>query len=393
MKITQTNTFCNDVLQYYSQTHKLCNALEKLLLVRTPPSAFGGVKGGDTSQNRQEEQELAAFADKKVKDETEQRQRILRRRKSISSCESNSGDPDLKFNVNLEGPDSKQGTVNNNIGQPLAYEGPFTNSSVTGLTNLEGLNHSQMMLLAGATASPETLIASSIYQNVGEPNIARFGNLSGELNPAIQVPNVENTENTDSNVLLPSVQRPLSPSLLMLNGHHPTHADLQSHHSPEQSSDLSLNSAGQRVPMEMVIAPATSLGSTSASTQNNPSVTTADVADLEGRSSASNSDIDSESDVSFDDSASDRSDGSGSDPGSMHFSEPFTAARVLALNRMQQQHRREQYLQDRALRQLSASSTNFQPPPDSEYQSGDSIDSTMAEDSCGSDSSSSDFAD
>ena len=108
-----------------------------------------------------------------------------------------------------------------------------------------------------------------------------------------------------------------------------------------------------------------------------------------GRSSASNSDIDSESDdISFDDSASDRSDGSDFDPGN-NPSEPFTAARVMALNRMQQQHRREQYLQDRALRQVAS----FQPPPDSEYQSGDSVDSTMAEDSCGSDSSSSDFTD
>ena len=63
----------------------------------------------------------------------------------------------------------------------------------------------------------------------------------------------------------------------------------------------------------------------------------------------------------------------------------------MALNRMQQQHqhRREQYLQNRALNQLSASASNFQPPSDSEYQSGDSIDSMMAEDSGGSDCDSS----
>merc|ERR1712038_624176 len=119
---------------------------------------------------------------------------------------------------------------------------------------------------------------------------------------------------------------------------------------------------------------------------------------------SSASDIESESDdFSFDDSASDRSDGS--DCGS--FSEPITAARVMALNRMQQQHRREQYLQStRASSGLlqatgggagaggqgaSQGGTNFL--MDSEYQSGDSIDSTMAEDSCGSDSSSSDLAD
>ena len=45
----QTLTFA---IKYYGQTHKLCNALEKLLLVTSPSSAFGGVTGGDTSQNR-----------------------------------------------------------------------------------------------------------------------------------------------------------------------------------------------------------------------------------------------------------------------------------------------------------------------------------------------------
>lgn len=121
----------------------------------------------------------------------------------------------------------------------------------------------------------------------------------------------------------------------------------------------------------------------------------------DGRSSASNSDIDSESDdISFDDSASDRSDGSdsGSTPTSGHQHEPFTAARAMALNRMQQQQR----LQSRVLTSMgtTASSSSqhqggegFRPPADSEYQSGDSIDSTRAEDSGGSDSSSSDLVD
>jgi hypothetical protein len=106
---------------------------------------------------------------------------------------------------------------------------------------------------------------------------------------------------------------------------------------------------------------------------------------------ASNSDADSESDdVSLDDSASDRSDGS--DSGSATHHEPFTAARAMALNRMQQQQR----LQSRALTSLNSlnrTSDGFRPPADSEYQSGDSMDSTRAEDSGGSDSSSSDLAD
>jgi hypothetical protein len=98
--------------------------------------------------------------------------------------------------------------------------------------------------------------------------------------------------------------------------------------------------------------------------------------------------VDSESDdISLDDSASDRSDGS--DSGSVPHYEPFTAARAMALNRMQQQQR----LQSRVLTSLTHQSEGFRPPADSEYQSGDSIDSMRAEDSGGSDSSSSDLAD
>lgn len=119
-----------------------------------------------------------------------------------------------------------------------------------------------------------------------------------------------------------------------------------------------------------------------------------------GRSSASNSDVDSESDDFYlDDSASDRSDGSDSGvaaPLAGVSSEPFTAARVMALNRIQQQRS----MQNRAAREAAGTTLHYQhglgfrPPLETEYQSGDSIDSTMAEDSCGSDSSSaSDMAD
>lgn len=40
--------------RYYTQTHKLCNCLEKLLLVTTLSTEFGGHTGGDCSQNRTE---------------------------------------------------------------------------------------------------------------------------------------------------------------------------------------------------------------------------------------------------------------------------------------------------------------------------------------------------
>jgi hypothetical protein len=38
----------------YKQTHKLCNCLEKLLLVSSSVDAFGGSTGGETSQSRSE---------------------------------------------------------------------------------------------------------------------------------------------------------------------------------------------------------------------------------------------------------------------------------------------------------------------------------------------------
>ena len=40
--------------RYYRQTHKLCNCLEKLLLVTSSIHSFGGSTGGPTSQSRRE---------------------------------------------------------------------------------------------------------------------------------------------------------------------------------------------------------------------------------------------------------------------------------------------------------------------------------------------------
>ena len=374
------------------------------MLVTTPPSAFGGDKGGDTSQNRREEQELAAFKDQKVKDETEQRHRKLKRR--ISSCDS-PNDPMLRIDVNVDELDNKRShNGSSNIRQPLPFAVPFNNNEANNSVDLSSsntlLSDSQMML--SVLGSPDPLMPSGVgytSESMQERNnMARFANLPGEINRFNQVGRVRERDSESPTGLTEcGVQRPLSPSLLMINEHHHSpHVDLSSHdsHSPDRTSHLTLSGTGQGVQqMEIVIAP-TTLGGNSTSPHINQSVTSTDVVDFEGRSSASNSDFDSESDdVSFDDSASDRSVGSdsGSDSGSGYFSEPFIAARVMALNRMHQQHRREQYLQDRASRQLAAPSSNFQPPPDPEYQSGDSVDSTLAEDSCGSDSSSSDFAD
>jgi hypothetical protein len=109
--------------------------------------------------------------------------------------------------------------------------------------------------------------------------------------------------------------------------------------------------------------------------------------DVDLESILASSDVDSNRRYFLDDSASSSD---GSDSG--HY-EPFSAARAMALNRMQQQQR----LQSRMLTSIGSyqhqNEAGFRPPNDSEYQSGDSNESTRAEDSGGSDSSSSDVAD
>ena len=314
--------------RYYIQTHKLCNALEKLLLVTLPSSAFGGGTGGDAFQNRREEQEIAALADKKEKDESEQiRKYNLKRRKS--SCSYDSGDPIIEMNVSVETSQSKNQMS--------------TNGKPSNPTSDQGRRSTTQILVDGQSSGPP--LSVSTYQATG--SIAAAAAVNQVANPL-------------SNTLYQPSSQGLNP---LMNNH-----------------DL-----------EIVIGQG---GTATTSSGDVPYLDQMDV----GRFSASNSDIDSESDdISFDDSASDRSDGSDFESTiAVGITEPFTAARVMALNRVQQQHRREQYLQDRASRQVSAPGTtsNFQSIADFEYQSGDSIDSNMAEDSCGSDSSSQgDFTD
>ena len=43
-----------DPHRYYTQTHKICNCVEKLLLVKASINAFGGNTGGETSQTKRE---------------------------------------------------------------------------------------------------------------------------------------------------------------------------------------------------------------------------------------------------------------------------------------------------------------------------------------------------
>jgi len=370
---------------------------------------------------------MAALADKKERDESEQRQRSRRLKRRISSSSSDGCDPIIQMNVSVETPESKRLLAN--TGQPVypisavgianANTSNITNEQIRRLAPNTLISNSRMRSImaddtVGSIGPPVSVnmvqSVDNLYPRTMEvPNQTFSGNPNafppGPLDVAKGVTDDAlralqgNCNSSRSSVLqhASAINRPSSPSLYsnqglnqLMNSHQAS--VLQDRHGGVL--DAAALRAGQNVQMEIVIDPAS--GNTAVSPVQ-IGVTATKLAYLDhvevGRSSASNSDIDSESDdISFDDSASDRSDGSDFDPGTgtgTGLSEPFTAARVMALNRMQQQHRREQYLQDRALRQVPP----CQPPPDSEYQSGDSVDSTMAEDSCGSDSSSSDFMD
>lgn len=414
--------------QYYTQTHKLCNCLEKLLLVTSPAGAFGGSIGGDTSQSRREETEMAALTDEKGRQESRLRQRRLRKRTSSPTDEFISEgniDPSSHRHPGHHAREdamhhfgdskiSSRGKSGDGSGAP-----PLPDSYVSQNGNDEGNpdGTSREMLEAAARASLRTK-----FDHVGiDPHSANERDVRA----------IAEHRGMTKSPPLPSLAMSAAPSNLALSGHSGVAGYVRQHH-PEQNGDhhsvarvpspilFSQGSEASHVPtasnMHMlqlhhaVALAGVSLNRANTSPldlmaidagtvprmrgqQQNPAPGPAENADLDGehgRSSASNSDVDSESDdISLDDSASDRSDGSDSGSGA-HY-EPFTAARAMALNRMQQQQR----LQSRVLTSLNSShpSDGYRAPADSEYQSGDSIDSTRAEDSGGSDSSSSDLAD
>ena len=394
---------------------------------------------------------MVALAFKKGRDETQQFQRSQHKISKSSSSDGN--DPIIQMNVSVETPESKRIPNSSQSSYPtikdpiqIANDGiAITNSNNTSLNNMNNdhprltpntlLSDGRMLgVVTGDTVGPPASVntlqsVDTTYQHAHTLEVQNQGFSGrsdsfppGHIGVAKSVTddtlrtyndNVNDNVNVNVNATSPGnavlqhaagLNRPPSPPLF-----NPTQGlkqlmnndqinDLQGpHHGGVLDPASCLLRTGQiqngqiqNVQMEIVIDPSSGNAVQTVTVQTGVSAT--DVAAYlvdqleQGRSSASNSDIDSESDdISFDDSASDRSDGSDFDTGGSHAGLSDTAARVMALNRMQQQHRREQYLQDRQLRQM---------PPDSEYQSGDSsIDSMMAEDSGGSDSSSSDFID
>jgi hypothetical protein len=378
--------------QYYTQTHKLCNCLEKLLLVKLSTDAFGGSTGGDTAQSRKEEQELAAFAIAKEREGSRLRQRRLRRRTSSPTDEMllDGSDANKKMAASPHLKKSDQATSDissENVGTNKAGEihTDSQQSSLNGITTSDDVNSTSRELVEAARASLRTKfdhVGIEHHANADRDDRVRAiaenrGLTNSPPPPSLAMSTVSsNLARVPSPILFNSGNSGVNETHLA-----PTASNmqmLQLHHSMALAG-VPVNRTNAS-PLDLMTIDAATIAQMRSQTNSSAPGSEG------GRSSASNSDIDSESDdISFDDSASDRSDGSDTGPISSHH-EPFTAARAMALNRMQQQQRLQQ---SRARTSLTSLHQNegFRPPADSEYQSGDSIDSTRAEDSEGSDSS------
>jgi len=360
-----------------------------------------------------QEQELAALADEKERQEYEQRNRRLRRRMSSSSVEDIPGmDTQTK-----DGGDEKKVGFNSikseNEDNRELLEAAAKAQLRHKFDHIGGEHHHGVGASLGSTDPQDLRVIGgnrSMTTSPPPPSLSNAPNLTMPTHAAVAsfVRHFADHQNNavsggDGGSVIGDglhahhalLARPLSPVLFSTGSDsgvanpvalHPSHNMhlLQMHHAVTFPGTSLGNT-----PLDMVFDPYSIRPPTQAAA--NTGVTASDVVELEnqsGRSSASNSDVDSEGDdVSLDDSASDRSDGSDSGSGQQY--EPFTAARVMALNRMQQQQR----LQLNRLSTQQQGGESFRPPADHEYQSGDSIDSMMAEDSGGSDSSSSDLAD
>uniref|UniRef100_A0A7S2RLB9 Uncharacterized protein n=1 Tax=Eucampia antarctica TaxID=49252 RepID=A0A7S2RLB9_9STRA len=441
--------------RYYTQTHKLCNALEKLLLVTSPNTAFEIFYGDQMVQSRIEERDLSVSADERSRANSisEQRQRRLRRRTYSDASEplspENSDDEGYANKVNNTGlaPEtdlldsskiSGDGDLNheNKLFPPstseigsngMLFQMINNGSSVSNMNEKYISMQIESTAISGASRqmmealTPSSFGAAPLSQMVShDVNVSSMAGVSDGMRHHLKETESENFRNAQENFHTSvmfnqhAVARPPSPILFspsslathnlspMIHEHHRANPVLQSNHTAILGGHTNEIGSGNTVQVEILIDPSSSSShgvSTSAMGTTLAAVAGSDIADLDGeqgRSSASNSDIDSESDdVSLDDSASDRSDGSDSGS-SMAYHEPFNAARVMALNRLQQQQqRREHFLHNRALATMPSYQQHdaYRPPPDLEYQSGDSLDSMIAEDSGGSDSSSSDVND
>ena len=472
--------------KYYSQTQKLCNALEKLLLIKSPEGFFGGAgaAGADEEDGRYEsiplpeeeeldfrknaarespmkmtgpsEAELPAQYSSQQQNE-EYRRLIQEQRQNQSAALTSAASSALNGRFAFA-----SSSTSDSIGQGLD---PDRDSRLMAFGEGEHVGAEASTLDARSEQELRQTISSSLEG--GGTEIAP-GHLIARAPSPVLFANGTGASATDHRVI-------------GMRGEGMGEAAAAAAARQQNTNGMRDRSGSVEAPepMEFMVA-SRSRAAGLQRQQERGAPDAAVLKDVDGQAtghlSASNSEdgdvddsMESGDDLSIDDSASDRSDrsdrsdGADSDTGShvpsvaatgtgfpgtstgtglsvpamgtnLHAVggsapygyEPFAAARVLALNRIhQQQQKQEQFLQSRALAAVaagthaSASATtaaappvgqqsglsggiglgaahhhqhlgahnNFRPPPDYEYQSSDSIDSTRAEDSCESDSS------
>lgn len=306
-----------DPERFYTQTHKLCNSLEKLLLVSTTVTDFGGWYGGE---------------EESIRSILEDRESTRHRSSSVTK---------MAGRDQQESPTSTKAVVH-------------SNSIKTGKSEGEEVESSREVYDAAARAS-----LRAKFDHTGfDPRLAADAKAISDGRTSPPPPN-----RTSS----PTIQIPMATGFLRSrNSPHssPTSPDgrlppafsfhtaaaAQSRASPAQSpmshSPGAFGSAFTAVPVQQLLqmnhaAAVSSLPTREAETSSGAEQLMRD-AETESKSPASLSDAD-DSDMSFDDSASDRSDGS--DAGQP---DSTTASLAAALNRAHQRL----HQQNRVLSQL-----------------------------------------
>ena len=322
--------------KYYTQTHKLCNCLEKLLLVSSPTTAFGGSRGGVTSQSCREEQELAALADERVRIQSEFRQ-MTRRRSSLASDSSGSeslvATGEMSSNQEKASADSPEHATSLDprfhVKQDDAVDGNSSFSELvrtTPCSSSEAERREQLEAAARASlrskfdhvgidphhhnhallvnANTKAIVESrGLTNSPPPPNLTTAPNLSGGL---LRSPHAADHPSSPvrslSPILFNDVSSPTGTTTSLSNPSSNMHL-LQMHHAAALAGVS---------PFELMTLGTAPTGPPSAPLLGTAPFNGTKEPDVESRSSAS-SDVDSESDdISFDDSASDRSDGSDS---------------------------------------------------------------------------------
>ncbi|GAX23296.1 hypothetical protein FisN_21Hh018 [Fistulifera solaris] len=346
--------------RYYTQTHKLCNCLEKLFLVTASADAFGGMDGGDTAQTRKEAQERAALEDEKSRFHSHylRRQHHQQLQQQSPSPPSSPLSPTTtktamqRYSPEVTSPEhAASGSPDRTT--TILYHSPSSPSPTSPPPPESSAEDAARELLeAAARASLRTK-----FDHVG---LVDQGNHKRDV--AARMMMSESSRGLTNSPPPPSVSSMAVAA--HLTGHGSSLLRTQQHHHHEPSTELGralactspTNGATPTSPSSLIFPEGMhtnhlsmlrgtsvsgltplELAAFSATDLNNSNSNNKD-ADLESRSSAS-SDIDSESDdISLDDSASDRSDGS-SDP------EPSTTRAMVWRQQQQQRLSQSQRLQ------------------------------------------------